>query len=104
MSVSSYSDADEVATCRNCGGTARRKRPGTYPVGWYGLTVSVPEWYREDGSDKQYMWVGMFCSPACLIAHGPKLQADADLAHQAYDPVIPTPPVRNPQGMRHPRQ
>lgn len=34
---------------------------------------------------------------------GSQLQADADLAHQAYDPVVAVPPARNPQGMRYPR-
>ena len=96
-------DGSEVCTCRNCGGTARKPGPATYPVGWYGLTVSVPEWYCEDGSGRQYVWMGLFCSVDCLLAHGPELQDKADLAHQVYDPVIPALPARNPQGMRSPR-
>lgn len=103
MSVSNP-DGGEVCTCRNCGGTAPRPGPGVYPLGWYALTVSVPEWYSGDGSGKKYVWIGMFCTVACLLAHGPQLQADAELAHQVYEPVIPAQAVRNPQGMRHPRQ
>ena len=102
MSVNTL-DGGDVCTCRNCGGTASRPGPGVYPVGWYGLTVSVPEWYST-GSGKQYIWMGMFCTVTCLVGYGPQLQDAADLAHQAYDPVIPAPPVRNPQGMRRPRQ
>jgi hypothetical protein len=101
VSVTTQEDV-EIATCRSCMGTARRPGPGMYPVGWYGLTVSVPEWYGTS-SGKQYIWLGQFCSVACLLAHGPQLQADADLAHQAYEPTAPAPAVRNPQGMRRPR-
>jgi hypothetical protein len=102
MSVS-IPDSDEIVICRNCRGAARKTSTGWPPTGWYGLTVSVPEWYSDDGSGKQHVWLGMFCTVACLIGYGPQLQADADLAHQVYDPVIPAPPVRNPQGMRYPR-
>jgi hypothetical protein len=103
MSVSTP-DGDEIQRCRNCNGTARRPGPGGYPVGWYGLTVSVPEWYSGDATGKTYVWLGMFCSVTCLLAHGPQLQADADLAHLVYDPAIPEPPARNPQGRRRPRE
>ena len=95
-------EGNEVYVCRGCGGQARKIDAST-PDGWYSLTVSVPEWYST-GSGKDYVWIGMFCSVTCLVAYGPQLQADADLAHQAYDPVIPKQPARNPQGMRHPRQ
>ena len=89
MSVSAP-DCEEVHTCRNCMGTARKQGSGSYPAGWYALTVSVPEWYGT-GSGKQYIWLGMFCSVACLLAHGPQLQADADLAHQGIRAGNPGP-------------
>lgn len=96
--------ADETATCRNCGGTASRRRGGGgSPVGWYGLTVSVPEWYTENAGAEPYVWVGQFCGSECLIAYGPEIARMEALARQAYDAVVPEPPVRNPARRKEPR-
>ena len=96
-------DPDERATCRNCGGTAPRRPQRGSPVGWYGLTVSVPGWYAGDGRKEPYVWIGQFCCAACLIAYGPEITRMEDLHRLAYDPVVPDLPDRNPAGRRGPR-
>ena len=90
----------QVATCRGCWGTAPKREGDRPPVGWYNLTVSVPDGYRRDGDPRPYLWVGLFCSAACLTAHGPVLAEKEALARQGYDAVIPEPAplpaARNP--------
>jgi hypothetical protein len=82
---------EPVVTCRGCLGKAVR-RDGESPAGWYQLSVSVPEWIDHKG----YVWVGIFCSVACLALAVPKLEHLERLAHEAYDPVPPEHPVSAP--------
>lgn len=94
---------ESVATCRNCGGTASRRAGNSPPLGWYGLTVSVPEWYTEDSGGEPYVWVGLFCKSACLAAYGPDLARMEGLAREAYDAVVPVPAANNSGHRRGPR-
>jgi len=83
--------AGKTVSCRHCHGTASRAANGGPPPGWYSLTVTVPEGYRNDRDSKTYLWVGLFCSAACLTAHGPDLARQEALAREGYAPVIPEP-------------
>ena len=84
---------DRVVTCRYCDGTAPRPGDGL-PAGWIGVTVAVPEWYHGDGSGRRHIWLGLFCCVALLLAHGPEMERQEDLARQSYDPVVPAPAGR----------
>lgn len=74
--------------CRGCKGTTPRVDTGI-PIGWYALTVSVP----RDINRKGYIWVGMFCSAACLGAWQPEIAEAEALARQAYDAAPVTPRI-----------
>jgi hypothetical protein len=88
--------AGRTVHCRHCLGTA--PRPDTsIPVGWLALTVSVPPEYCADGSGRTHIWLGLFCCAACLVAHGPEIERQQDLARQAYQAVVPDPPVISSQ-------
>ncbi len=100
--MSTLDGTDDVATCAGCRGTAPRRGGGGMPVGWYGLTVAVPEWYDDSGESPPYRWVGVFCGSACLIAYGPEIARMEDLARQAYDPAPATASGR-PRGRQEPR-
>ena len=80
--------AAEVIYCKGCGGTAERREDGRGPAGWYALSVTVPE---ALSSRKPFIWLGTYCSVACLAASEPDLRRQEELAHQAYDPVRPQP-------------
>jgi hypothetical protein len=73
-----------VITCKGCGGTSVRDGSKS-PDGWLSLTVSVPPSFSEKG----YLWLGQYCSMACLASSVPELDRDEQLARQAYDPVPP---------------
>lgn len=75
-----------TVVCKGCGGTATAGH--ATPAGWYGLTVSVPPWMITE-SGKSFLWVGLFCSVACLASSVPELAQQEQLAHQVYEPVIP---------------
>jgi hypothetical protein len=77
-----------VITCRGCGGRAPRGAGSRSPAGWYGLSVSLPE-TMTSSRDRGYVWVGQFCSIACLDAAVPELEQAEQLAQQAYEPVRP---------------
>jgi len=80
--VSQPSDRRTV-TCRGCGGTTEENPP----LGWYSLSVRVPDWMGRNG--KPYVYVGVWCSAACLLASGPELVEQEGLAHEVYQPVTP---------------
>jgi hypothetical protein len=80
--------AHRAVTCKGCGGVAECGPSGGAPTGWYGLTVAVPA-EISTGSGRGYIWVGMFCSVACLASATPQLERQEQLAHQAYEPVRP---------------
>lgn len=95
--------------CRNCGGTAPKPGrlpagdPVPQPAGWYNLTVSVP---YPTGTGKHYIWVGLFCSAACLIAYGAELEQQEAVARLWYEAVVPEPPAAYdgpPHRRREPR-
>jgi len=95
MIGSGNGDGREVY-CRYCSGTAPRPGDGL-PAGWIGVTVSVPGWYCGDGSGPRHVWLGLFCCVAHLLAHGPEMERQEDLARQAYQAVVPDPPVISSQ-------
>lgn len=68
----------------------RHQGAGETPAGWFGLTVGVP---RDIGTTngRPYIWVGLFCSVACLAASVPDLEWQQKLAHELYQPVRPEP-------------
>jgi hypothetical protein len=88
----------DISTCKGCRGTAPAPPDGGFPVGWYGLTVSVPAWLHKDISGKRFVWIGLYCCAACLVTAGPAIAAAEELARQAYDAVVPQP--RNPVSRR----
>lgn len=98
---------DRAASCRGCGGTAARRKEGGFPVGWYGLTVAVPHWYADGAEAEPYVWVGVFCGAACLIAYGPQIARMEELARQVYETTAPVPAALagtgNPAGRKGPR-
>jgi hypothetical protein len=74
--------AGRKAFCAACG--LRKEVPGNRaPYGWYLLSVQVPEWFNS-GSERNYRWVGMFCSAACLAAYQPELDKQAALLSTVY--------------------
>jgi len=91
VTVTSRDAPDPVAevVCKGCGGTAERREDRRGPAGWYGLTVAVPD--DIDGRGKGFIWLGQFCSVACLAASVPELRRQEALAHQVYAPVRPRP-------------
>ena len=91
MSGTGYG-GERTVTCRYCNGTASRPDDGL-PAGWIGVTVSVPEWYCMDNSGRRHVWLGLFCCVAHLIAHGPVMAEQEDLARQSYDAVPAAPPA-----------
>jgi len=76
----------EYARCKGCGGVAPRS-PDGHLVGWYGLSVGIPPGLSGEG--RTYIWVGVWCSVACLESSIPELAGQEQLAHQAYEPVRP---------------
>jgi hypothetical protein len=64
---------------------AERPAVGHSPAGWYGLTVTVPD--GMDSRGKGFIWLGQFCSVACLAASVPEMRRQEELARLAYDPV-----------------
>jgi hypothetical protein len=73
--------------CRACRGRAKNPSGGP-PIGWYQLTVGVPE-YMETVKGRSYRWAGLFCSASCLAAGMNQIKQDEALERQAYDPEIP---------------
>ena len=66
--------------CRSC----RRHAASEPPNGWYSVSVAVPEHVNP----RKYVWVGMFCSLACLAREMPvmrqqQLETESDYDHVA---------------------
>ena len=96
---------DGTVTCRGCGGTAPAPGDdGTYPLGWYALTVAIPPGLNRNGSSRRYVWVGLFCRAACLLAHGATLLDQERLARLDYEAVIADPPARPRRAPRQDRR
>jgi hypothetical protein len=77
-------DEGITAVCHGCQGRApSAMADGKRPVGWYGLTVQVPEGYS--GRARDYIWVGLWCSIACLAASIPSLTAQEAAARTTYE-------------------
>jgi hypothetical protein len=79
----------EYARCKGCGGVAPRSPDGYLP-GWYGLSVGIPPGLSGEG--RTYLWVGVWCSVACLETSITDLAGQEQLAHEAYSPVRPVIP------------
>jgi hypothetical protein len=76
-----------VYVCHHCHGRSEGEDGTGRPWGWYALTVNVP---REMGKKGQpFMWVGLWCSAACLAADMPELEDQERLARLAYEADIP---------------
>lgn len=75
------------AWCRICLGRVANLDVGT-PHGWYQVTVGVPE-FMESVKGRGYLWVGMYCSSACLAAGVPDIIKQEEMARQVYDPAVP---------------
>jgi hypothetical protein len=79
-------EAPERTICKGCKGSAEFRERGALPVGWYAMTVAVPsDWTTRTG--KPYVWVGIFCSLACVREALPGLREQEALARQAYTAV-----------------
>jgi hypothetical protein len=72
--------------CQGCGEVEQQQGDGR-PWGWYTLSVNVPAWMGKAG--KPYLWVGMWCSAACLAADMPTLIGQEQLARLAYEVDLP---------------
>ena len=74
--------------CRRC-----RKISGGTANGWYQLSVAVPVAVNSRG----YIWVGTFCSLACLAWHLPELERQdrqtADLYERDEGETDPSEPL-----------
>lgn len=81
-----HEPAAGTSVCKGCGGTAPHRENGRMPLGWYGLTVTVPPEFSDIG----YLWVGVFCGIACLAASIPGMAAQEELARLAYEPAPPS--------------
>lgn len=78
----------EVRFCRQCRGTISLAE-ARLPYGWYQVTVGVPD-YMESIQGRGYLWIGMYCSAACLAANASYIQSQETLARQAYEPEVPS--------------
>lgn len=69
-----------TSRCRHCGeereNTAADSRP---PPGWLSLSVTVPEGVTT-AKNRPFIWVGLYCQVACLVADGDRLAASERLA------------------------
>lgn len=63
--------------CRGCQRTAASKDL----LGWYNLTVNVP----VDINPRKYIWLGIFCSLACLARHMPDLRLQQLATEDLYE-------------------
>jgi hypothetical protein len=68
-------------TCRSCGRPPASGR--RIPLGWYSLTVNVPDYLDHRG--RGYVYLGVFCSPECLAAHMPEVDRQAQLTSGLYE-------------------
>ena len=58
-----------------------------HPYGWYNLTVNVPPVVHTSNDSrpaKPYLWLGIFCSVGCLVAHERVLIEQAELTADLY--------------------
>ena len=81
-------------TCKGCGGKADAADGSQHPAGWLGLTAFTPK-HIGTGSGKGYVWVGLYCSVACLARDLMNLRYQEELAQQAFEPVRAGPPPRS---------
>lgn len=79
--------AEKTVFCRRCQGRLTLD-DFRLPHGWYQLTVGVPE-YMESTPGRGYLWIGMFCSAACLAAGMSEIRQQEELARQAYEAEVP---------------
>jgi hypothetical protein len=80
-------------TCKGCGGKAAAADGSQHPAGWLGLSAFTPK-HIGTGNGKGYVWVGLYCSVACLARDLMNLRYQEELAHEAFEPVRAVIPAR----------
>lgn len=77
-----------VYRCHYCRGECEVPQPTEgRPRGWYVLSVNVPPEMGKKG--QPFLWVGLWCSAACLAADMPWLEDREPLARLAYEVDVP---------------
>ena len=77
--------ARDYAWCRGCNGW--QYNGNGRPRGWYSLSVRVPAELGKNG--RPYVWVGEWCSAACLAGSMADLETAELRARLAYEADMP---------------
>jgi len=67
---------------------------GTVTIPWRDVPSAERQVWSRIAGDARDIWLGLFCCVAHLLAHGPEMERQEDLARQSYDPVVPAPAGR----------
>lgn len=76
MRLASYVD---IKRCKHCGTEETVPQGASPPPGWLSLSVTVPAGVTTK-KGQPFLWIGLFCSVACLLQNGPELERAEALA------------------------